>query len=59
LGEETPSESKSSGDDEGEADEDEEEEGELMSSPCSPTLDNLPMPGNLFGKQTGISAGAC
>jgi hypothetical protein len=49
-GEETPSESWSSGAD--------EEEREIISSPRSPSPKSLPSPGDLFRQQVGISTSA-
>jgi hypothetical protein len=55
--EETPSESETSGDDEEEVDDD-DEEGEIISSPRSLSPGNLPLSGDLFGRQAGILASA-
>jgi hypothetical protein len=54
-GEETPSEIESSGDD---VEEDEDEEVvNIIPSPHSPHLEDLPSPGDLFSQQSGISVG--
>jgi hypothetical protein len=55
-GEDTPSKSNSLGDDDEE--DDDEDEGGIIFSPCSPSPENLPSPGDLFGRQAGISVGA-
>jgi hypothetical protein len=53
-GEETPSESESSGEDEGD---EEEDEGELI-FPRAPPPENLPSPGDLFGRHMGALTSA-
>jgi hypothetical protein len=53
-GGETPSESESSRDDE---EEEEEEEGKVILH-CSPLSENLPLPGDLFGRQMGAPTSA-